>query len=906
MTRVPEVVIPAIDSVYQGTFYNQSNRIPDFDKNKYPIKKQVASFMFNQKLSASLFITMMLQLGSGQADDNQPEHSASFVSQSAHSFLANTQWMIMPLLNGLVGNVATSGEDSPISVASGMMIGTAMGGLDELYNHLTGQSSYYLSSGLIGAAATSNLPLPNKMNYLCGFIAGLLTASGQLNNLSQYASAPTSGAISGAILGGAPGAALGAAAGLTDEAMAACNLTDTKPLSTALTAITQLRIFAPVISNAAGQLSVISPGYKQAIQQLTIPYLLESAGTVWGGLCTLAYDENSAWSYLCLTLKPSERENGKTDLELVQGVDNSLSQIMDTRFVEKIARIQLLTTVGSTLIGSRLSQALSRRFQNIDTGLVLFDSENSEQLQTAFHGFSQASLQLGLFCIPYFAHRLTDTVLSDYYSWLISRTAQSELDRLYYDDDAFVRLNLNQSLHHLITNMHKNTAGIVSKGADLKASFAEAYIGGFYDLSYIFKNNAADMVVFLNIYNSATKSITVALNNAQIDAELRKEELDTQLDMRKKDLSNNARTVGNTLKKEFMVAKYQQSLHLQQSAASRAHLASTISDNWGIFKDYVDYAAKNLFIAHKLFTKDIEFANYGPLLAAGNSVSKGYSWYSSNAPDIREFAKSKTGFDTLVNEIRNNPDKHLPSASYMAKPGGSIALQFDDFSVGHTNTTLVQSASITLPSGYYAVTGPSGSGKSSFLSKVRRETGNGIWSSGFLTYTTADGELPTVFNAEQLIHIPAESTLRELITLETQFAFESGQSRLPAATDDYLLKLLQEINFVAGQNTDAIHHLNEVKNWHELLSGGQLKKLTLLSAIVRQPSIAILDEIFTGLDEGSLNKAQRMIRQYLPDALILIVDHHAKTNHHNAINGLSFYDGELHLEDRQLLLRTMD
>ncbi|KEQ14584.1 hypothetical protein GZ77_09665 [Endozoicomonas montiporae] len=263
----------------------------------------------------------------------------------------------MPMLTGLAGGMANSGKSNPWSVSGGMIVGMGMGIADELNHYLAGNNAYYLSSGVMGAATASNLPLPHYVNQLCGFVVGALAAGGYLNGLEKYGGALVSGAVNGAILGGMAGAGAGGVAGLADEVMSICDLTDNKPLSTALSGVTQLKILGPMVSSGLGHLPLIGQAYSEMVHQFTVPYLLESAGVVWAGFCLFTQGHNGVLSYLCTTMEPFQRESAHSDLELVQGMDASLAEIVDEDFIQKMSRIQALTIILNSAV-ERLPTAL--------------------------------------------------------------------------------------------------------------------------------------------------------------------------------------------------------------------------------------------------------------------------------------------------------------------------------------------------------------------------------------------------------------------------------------------------------------------------------------------------------------------------------------------------------------------
>ncbi len=176
-----------------------------------------------------------------------------------------------------------------------------------------------------------------------------------------------------------------------------------------------------------------------------------------------------------------------------------------------------------------------------------------------------------------------------------------------------------------------------------------------------------------------------------------------------------------------------------------------------------------------------------------------------------------------------------------------------------------------------------------------------------MTYTTFNGEMPEVFHSEQLTYIPPNTTLRELVTLRVDKGLpdiEDIQITKDRAelTDQELIEMLQEIQFYPQDQWHLLkEQLRDKRNWKDQLSGGQIKKLALLSVISRAPEIAILDEIFAGMDQVSVQLAQGMLKKYLPDSLLLIVDHNAAQNNHN-----DFFTGRIHLEDSQVSIREMD
>lgn len=63
------------------------------------------------------------------------------------------------------------------------------------------------------------------------------------------------------------------------------------------------------------------------------------------------------------------------------------------------------------------------------------------------------------------------------------------------------------------------------------------------------------------------------------------------------------------------------------------------------------------------------------------------------------------------------------------------------------------------------------------------------------------------------------------------------------------------------------------------LSGGQRQRIAIARALLRKPGLLILDEATSGLDSESEASVMRAIRQYIPEATILVISHRLATVH---------------------------
>ncbi|RIY31179.1 hypothetical protein CKF54_07305 [Psittacicella hinzii] len=70
--------------------------------------------------------------------------------------------------------------------------------------------------------------------------------------------------------------------------------------------------------------------------------------------------------------------------------------------------------------------------------------------------------------------------------------------------------------------------------------------------------------------------------------------------------------------------------------------------------------------------------------------------------------------------------------------------------------------------------------------------------------------------------------------------------------------------------------LEEVKNWQQILSGGEQQRLSLARALVKQPQVIFLDEATNQLDSQSARQLYLMLKEQLPQSLVIGVCHQSE------------------------------
>jgi ABC-type uncharacterized transport system fused permease/ATPase subunit len=85
----------------------------------------------------------------------------------------------------------------------------------------------------------------------------------------------------------------------------------------------------------------------------------------------------------------------------------------------------------------------------------------------------------------------------------------------------------------------------------------------------------------------------------------------------------------------------------------------------------------------------------------------------------------------------------------------------------------------------------------------------------------------------------------------------------------YIKTLMGKLNL--SHKIDDLEKPGE--NWETALSAGEKQRIALISAIVKKPKVLFMDETTSNLDPENKAIAERVLREELPDTIILYTDH---------------------------------
>ena len=173
-----------------------------------------------------------------------------------------------------------------------------------------------------------------------------------------------------------------------------------------------------------------------------------------------------------------------------------------------------------------------------------------------------------------------------------------------------------------------------------------------------------------------------------------------------------------------------------------------------------------------------------------------------------------------------------------------------------------------LPSEFVAIIGANGAGKSTLVNIMAGRT---VPSEGTVLLNTCD--LHANFQAlkQDIAFVPQQDVLHEQLTLRQALDY-TAQLRLPP---DTTVEQRHAAVDAAARSVDLLDQLDQRVG---SLSGGQRKCAILASEILNRPSLLLLDEVTSGLDESTDWQIMRLLRRLTDDGVTIIVVTHTLAN----------------------------
>lgn len=237
---------------------------------------------------------------------------------------------------------------------------------------------------------------------------------------------------------------------------------------------------------------------------------------------------------------------------------------------------------------------------------------------------------------------------------------------------------------------------------------------------------------------------------------------------------------------------------------------------------------------------------------------------------VPQLLQTRESLDSII-EILNSPDLEENSGKPLFDHiSGAFSLKNISFTYPDAPAPAIRNLSIDVPAGTsLAIAGPSGGGKSTLLSLLL----------GFVRPDEGNIEL----DEQDMMEMDLRSYRKQVGVVTQDPVFFSGSVFENIAYGN------QEVTttavFQALEKANAREFVEELSEGLETrlgiegarLSGGQMQRLAIARAIVRDPQVLILDEATSALDSESEAHVQRAIERAMKGRTTFIVAHRLST-----------------------------
>lgn len=573
-----------------------------------------------------------------------------------------------------------------------------------------------------------------------------------------------------------------------------------------------------------------------------------------------------------------------------------LSGVM-SKFIPQAQLNNHIDQHGLALVGSQiLTQFFSLKIMGYEQDLT----NHFEHLQDGgaiWNKFKGVIINVAVFIIPYGIGHIATGAVDNFFNKKLYYTLEDNVMSEVYSGENALRLSSNKNSTVLLDNLKADVSTIVNSGSSLITSAISSSIKGAWGFSVIIVSSP-NVAIYNAMYNQALSYVSEMFAARQREYREKADVINSEYVTMVKHDNKNIRTIvergGMNFTKDRMQAL---SLEYREIEGLR-NLWDMAESIWNVIAGPFSFMLNYVFVASEINAKRIAFEDRNKIQMANHQASSFLSWQANHAQAISRLDQSLDRVIILEGMIRI-PEASTDEINRITQIGDKLVLEKLEIGVVSDKRLLYIADNAELVLGkVYALTGKPGSGKSSLLAKIKGVSAGFTYAKGGIIYPLLNGNNPKIAMMSQDNYFPLHLSLKEVLLYPNK---SPSDSVLDKELKEKMRALLSEAFASSSVETrKRIEDLDtKIQDITLCFSGGEQKLLLLVSMILQGADIVLLDEVFAGLGEFT-PIAQKMIKKYLPHALVLSVDHEA------AKHNYGFYDEELHVtDDKKLVLQSL-
>ncbi|MDW5609990.1 MULTISPECIES: ABC transporter ATP-binding protein/permease [Mycolicibacterium] len=252
----------------------------------------------------------------------------------------------------------------------------------------------------------------------------------------------------------------------------------------------------------------------------------------------------------------------------------------------------------------------------------------------------------------------------------------------------------------------------------------------------------------------------------------------------------------------------------------------------------------------RFFSGEITLGQLSQTAGAFREILTGLSFFRNAYDQFAGYRAAIIRLHGLV--VANEEGRALPTLTI--EPSSGHTVELDDVEVRKPDgTQLIDPIDLRLEAGdTLAVTGVSGTGKTTLLRSLAQ-----LWPYTTGTLRCPQGTNETMF-LSQLPYVPL-GDLRAVLSYPRQVG-DIPDSELVAVLNKVALPHL-------------VSRLDEEQDWAKVLSPGEQQRVAFARILLTRPKAAFFDEATSALDVGLETMLYQMVRDELPDTILVSVAH---------------------------------